>query len=266
MDQTSLAALWAAAWPFLTAAIAIASTLDALIPQPAPGSHWLIARKLLSFVAVNVSNASNGAQPSFVTWIVRIATPVLQAQGVVAKPSPDPAPAAGQVVGAFVAILLLSSGLSACATSPAGTVANGWTATAAADVEVNVALGAVTYLKTFEDQVPGAKAAVQAAGHAIATAVTTQANGMVAGSSPLVQTEQAAIIAVIGVAPQLNTLLTTKQTGSGSTITVAGDLAGALIDEVTYVLPAVFNANAGATTAAQLQADEAALQAAAAAL
>ena len=82
MDQTSLLALWAAAGPYITAVIAAASTLDATLPQPTPGSHWLIIRKVISFLAINVGNASNGNQPDLVTWIVRIATPVLQAQGV----------------------------------------------------------------------------------------------------------------------------------------------------------------------------------------
>ena len=126
MDQTSLLALWAAAWPFITVIIAAASTLDATLPQPAPGSHWLLVRKLISFLAINVGNASNGRQPDFVTWIVRIATPVLQAKGIApaaeAKPIeppavPTPAPTAGPTVAVVVLLLGLAGalGLSACA-------------------------------------------------------------------------------------------------------------------------------------------------------
>ena len=87
MDQISLLALWAAAWPYITAIVATASTLDAALPQPAPGSHWLIVRKVISFLAINIGNASNGKQPDFVTWIVRIAEPVLQAQGIAPAPA-----------------------------------------------------------------------------------------------------------------------------------------------------------------------------------
>ena len=127
MDHISLLALWAAAWPTITAIIAAASTLDAALPQPAPGSHWLIVRKVISFLAINVGNASNGKQPDFVTWIVRIAAPVLQAQGAAPAPTvkaaePPAAPAPSATVGlAATAALVLALGaagllgLSACA-------------------------------------------------------------------------------------------------------------------------------------------------------
>ncbi len=96
MDLTNLPALWAEAWPVIAAVTAGASALDAILPQPAPGSHWLIARKVLSFVAINVGHASNGAQPSFLTWIARVAGPVLAAQAAAqaaAVPAPAPTPA-----------------------------------------------------------------------------------------------------------------------------------------------------------------------------
>ncbi len=115
MDQSNLVAIWAAAWPYIAAIVATASTLDASLPQPRPGSHWLIVRKIISFLAINVGNASNGKQPDFVTWIVRIATPVLLAQGAGVRPvadapaaaGPAPAPAAsGGSAAAAVAISL----------------------------------------------------------------------------------------------------------------------------------------------------------------
>ena len=126
MDQTTLLALWAAAWPYVTAVIAAASTLDAALPQPTPGSHWLIIRKVVSFLAINVGNASNGKQPDLVTWIVRIATPVLQAQGIVppaeVKAAAQPAvststSATAPTAAAFVLTLCLAGalGLTACA-------------------------------------------------------------------------------------------------------------------------------------------------------
>ena len=126
MDQTSFLALWAAAWPYITAIVAAASTLDAALPQPAPGSHWLIVRKVISFLAINVGNASNGKQPDFVTWIVRIAEPVLQGQGIAPAPaakaaeapaSPAPPSAAGPIATAVLVLALGAAGLlglSAC--------------------------------------------------------------------------------------------------------------------------------------------------------
>jgi hypothetical protein len=126
VDQTTFLALWAAAWPFITAAIAAASVVDAMLPQPQPGSHWLLLRKAVSFLAINVGNASNGKQPDFVTWIVRIAAPMLQTRGV-APPAPaaaaeqpatpTPASAVGSTAAAVVLALGLAGllGLSACA-------------------------------------------------------------------------------------------------------------------------------------------------------
>ena len=135
MDQISLLALWANAWPAITAIVAAASTLDAALPQPDPGSHWLIIRKMISFIALNVGNASNGKQPEFVTWIVRIAAPLLQspatvqavAQAAVAAPVVQPAPAAAPsgtaaTGAALLVVSLMSFGLSACAAKPPSTM------------------------------------------------------------------------------------------------------------------------------------------------
>ncbi len=116
MDHISLLALWAAAWPTITAIIAAASTLDAALPQPAPGSHWLIVRKVISFLAINVGNASNGKQPDFVTWIVRIAEPVLQGQGIAPAPAAKAAeapasPAPPSAIGPAAIALLFTLGM-----------------------------------------------------------------------------------------------------------------------------------------------------------
>lgn len=163
------------------------------------------------------------------------------------------------------AAMALGLALAACSVTN-GLVGNGWTGTAAADVEVNVALGAVSYLKGFEAQVPNAAPAVKAAGAALAAGVLAAANAMTSGASPAVQGKQAAINAVLAVAPSLGTLITSKQTGSGGAITVAVDLGTLLLDEVNYVGPSYAAANAGTITATQLSADEAALQSAAGAL
>jgi hypothetical protein len=101
MDLTTI---WTSIWPYLGAVVAVASTIDAALPQPKPGSHWLVPRKILSFMAVNIASASNGAQPPFTTWLLRIVTPALQAQGLlpvataaeaVVKQIEAPAPAPG---------------------------------------------------------------------------------------------------------------------------------------------------------------------------
>ncbi len=124
MDQSNLAAIWAAAWPYVTGIIAAASALDAALPQPAPGSHWLIARKVVSFLAVNVGNASNGKQPDFVTWIVRIAAPVLAAQngGTTGNTNAPAASGGGATTAALLVVASLGLGLAACADKPPATV------------------------------------------------------------------------------------------------------------------------------------------------
>ena len=90
MDQltAALQALGLDKWvPIVLACHALASTLDAAIPQPAVGSHWLPLRKLLSIAAGNVANATNLLQPSVVTWLQKVLI-------VVATLVPEPAPVA----------------------------------------------------------------------------------------------------------------------------------------------------------------------------
>ena len=140
MDQTSLLALWANVWPAITTIVAAASTLDAALPQPYPGSHWLAIRKVISFLAINVGNASNGKQPDFVTWIVRIAAPLLQnpttaqavvqaaAAGPLVPSAPAPQAAAPVASGtevtaaALLVVTFLSLSLAACASKLPATV------------------------------------------------------------------------------------------------------------------------------------------------
>lgn len=59
--------------------VMICSALDAAIPQPAEGSHWLPLRKALSFLALNLRNASPSGQPSIATWLLRIVKAVMAA-------------------------------------------------------------------------------------------------------------------------------------------------------------------------------------------
>jgi hypothetical protein len=112
-----IATLWAAAWPYVTAAVTLASALDAALPQPRPGSHWLILRKIVSALAVNVGNAANGKQPPFATWIARVVA------SVATKPAAEPVPpaktGAGATLGALLLAILVGAGLSACSTTHA---------------------------------------------------------------------------------------------------------------------------------------------------
>lgn len=48
---------------YLTIAVAVASALDAALPQPAADSPWYWPRRLVSLVAVNVGHAVNVRQP-----------------------------------------------------------------------------------------------------------------------------------------------------------------------------------------------------------
>jgi hypothetical protein len=60
--------------------VTLCSALDAAIPQPAPGSHWLPFRKLISWFALNIGHAGTEAQPSLATWILRIVRALVAAE------------------------------------------------------------------------------------------------------------------------------------------------------------------------------------------
>lgn len=69
--------------------IAFAAALDATVPQPKPGSHWLPLRKVISVMAFNIGHASPAEQPGLITWVQR----VLQRIAQMAPPvPPQPAP------------------------------------------------------------------------------------------------------------------------------------------------------------------------------
>ncbi|WP_119830670.1 hypothetical protein [Azospirillum cavernae] len=80
----------------LAMAVAAASILDALLPQPAPNSPWLPARKLLSAVAANVRHASNAGQPPLAGSLAKVARAVIAGQGV--RPEPEAEPTHGEVI------------------------------------------------------------------------------------------------------------------------------------------------------------------------
>lgn len=104
MDASMQAALNAAGLtsfvPVVLALHTLASALDAAIPQPKPGSHWLPLRKLLTIAALGVGNASPACQPALITWAQRIAgmlvaiLPPPPAAAPPAAPLPPPLPAA----------------------------------------------------------------------------------------------------------------------------------------------------------------------------
>jgi hypothetical protein len=76
--------------PILFALHLLASITDALLPQPAIGSHWIPLRKLLSLAAANVGHAANARQPPLVSWFQRI---VVLLAAVVPAPTATTAPA-----------------------------------------------------------------------------------------------------------------------------------------------------------------------------
>lgn len=85
----------------LAMAVAAASILDALLPQPAPDSPWLPARKLLSAVAANVRHASNAGQPPLAGALAKVAGAVIAGQGV----RPEAEPTHGEVIRQIAASL-----------------------------------------------------------------------------------------------------------------------------------------------------------------
>lgn len=67
------------AWlPIILAFHTLAAALDAAIPQPSPGSNWIPARKLMSYLALNFANAANSQQPPLVSWMARIVVSAAQ--------------------------------------------------------------------------------------------------------------------------------------------------------------------------------------------
>ena len=87
------------AWvvPYITVAITVCGAIDGAFPQPKPGSHWLLIRKPISFIAMNFGNAKNANQPPFASWALRMLrelTANLPTPAAVAAPGPGAVPAA----------------------------------------------------------------------------------------------------------------------------------------------------------------------------
>lgn len=64
MDTTALVSLMHALGldvyvPVALAVIGVAASLAAILPHPAPGSPWVIPRKLLDLAAMNTGSAKN---------------------------------------------------------------------------------------------------------------------------------------------------------------------------------------------------------------
>ena len=253
MDIT---ALWPHLWPYITLAVAVASTIDAALPQPAPGSHWLILRKLISFVAVNVGNASNGTQPSFVTWIVRIATPVLQAQGIApnapeAPPAPTPTqsgsgPAAA--AGALLLALLCTSGLSACSTAGTSTTAPALTQ---AQTDQRTAYKELVFARLAVDDAAGVAgtkgmspdliAKIKAGGDAVASAIGTQTTSLESDGSIGSQSLAAVSSALDGALHNLGPILTSAHGTSATPLEMAMAGGQAAMSDVPAVIALVAN-------------------------
>lgn len=171
-------------------------------------------------------------------------------------------------------VILLAAvlGLAACGTTTTTTngvttvtVSNGWTADAAGNVEYAEGTAIALQLGRLEAELPDQKAAIQAAGQALLKGVTAQVTDMQQGSSAIVQTKDAAISAIVSVAPNLSGIVSAVEAKLGA-INPLSDLVAFLANEAIYVGPAVLKANAGTTTPADVATSLAAFQAAVAKL
>lgn len=88
--------LWLAttplAWmlPYISIVVVACSALDASLPQPAAGSGWLVVRKIISFIALNLGNASNNGQPPLLTVLDRLLADYLARQQQVVQSAEAP--------------------------------------------------------------------------------------------------------------------------------------------------------------------------------
>ena len=58
---------------FVLAVFGLAAALDAWLPQPGAGSHWVLPRKLLSVLGQNYRNAANSTPAGRVAHVVEAA-------------------------------------------------------------------------------------------------------------------------------------------------------------------------------------------------
>lgn len=95
--------------PWITIIITVCSALDASLPQPPPGSHALLPRKIISFIAMNFGNSKNADQPDLSTWIVRILQMIIAnvppSAIIAAQPGPSPAPGPPSAVDPSIALV-----------------------------------------------------------------------------------------------------------------------------------------------------------------
>lgn len=100
MDSQSIPALigagLAALIPIIMGAVKIAaaivlaaSAVNAAMPQPKPGSHWIPLRKLVNMAALAIAHGKVADDPAFSSWLVRLAV----ALASMLPPPPPPAPA-----------------------------------------------------------------------------------------------------------------------------------------------------------------------------
>jgi hypothetical protein len=164
----------------------------------------------------------------------------------------------------LAAVAALSIGLCACAVTN-GTVSNGWTAEAAANVEYSAATSLEKQLGLLEVQLPGARADIAAAGDALAASVITQVTDMRQGASPAAQGKDAAISTVLSLLPNIGGIIASAPGTDAAPNAIALGI-GAIANDALYVGPAVLKANAGTTTADDVAIAKATMQTAAGAL
>jgi hypothetical protein len=83
--------------------IVAASALNAALPQPAPGSHWIPIRAVVNKLALAFGAARPASAPAAVTWFQRIAAALIQylpppAAPVAQAPRVEPSLGPGSIV------------------------------------------------------------------------------------------------------------------------------------------------------------------------
>ncbi len=105
------------ALPFLPLLLPLCALIDALVPQPAAGSVWVVPRKLVSAIGFNFLHASNAVQPGALPASVSSA-----ADGVISAIADVKAASAGLAGAATAAEVKATANGNAPVAGPGSTV------------------------------------------------------------------------------------------------------------------------------------------------
>lgn len=228
------------------------------------GAGWL---KIAAYVggvmgaAGLLSNFKNKLPPKVAAVLQLLSGQAIHALELWAKSAP-----------VLLAAALFAGVLAACTPTTATTggtttvtVANGWTAASAGNVEFAAAIPIVLELQKLETEVPADTVTIRAAGQAFLAGLQVQVADMTSGQSALVQAKDAALQAVLSQLPNLSSIISDAQLKSGQ-LSALADALSLLNNNLVYVSPAVLKAVAGTTTPADEATSLATLQAAVAKL